>query len=127
MPYKTTRELHGLLTEWWGHSTNAEMVQMQEQVHSHPDFNSVCYSIHDFSNCESFAPDDNDVEFSAAIDKAASITSKRLKIAIVAPNAGVSEMVNQYINVGFSPYPVRMFSTLKEAREWSLLTEISGS
>lgn len=119
MPYKTTRESRGLLTEWSGHSTNAEMVQMQEQVHRQADFDSVRYSIHDFSKCESFAPNDNDVEFSAAIDGAASKMSKLLKIAIVAANSGVTEMVNRYINLDLSPYPVKFFATLQDAREWA--------
>jgi hypothetical protein len=119
MPYKTTWEPHGLLTEWQGHSTNAEMVQMQEQVHCHPDFDSVRYSIHDFSNCESFAPSDPDVEFSAAIDGAASRTSKLLRIAIVAANAGVTEMVGRYIETGLSPYAVKFFDSLQEARTWA--------
>ena len=119
MPYKTTREPHGLLTEWSGHSTNAEMVQMQEQVHRRADFDSVRYSIHDFSKCESFVPSDYDVEFSAAIDAAASKTSKFLKIAIVAANSGVTEMVSRYVDLDISPYPVKFFATLQEARAWA--------
>lgn len=118
MPYKTTWESYGLLTEWRGNSTNTEMVQMQEQVHSHPDFDAVRYSIHDFSSCESFAPSNSDVEFSAAIDGAASKSSKLIKIAIVAANSGVADMVSRYIDSGLSPYPVKFFSSLLEAREW---------
>ena len=119
MPYKTTRESHGFLTEWWGHSTNAEMVQMQEQVHCRPDFDSVRYSIHDFSQCESFQPNDDDVEFSAAIDGVASIRSNLLKIAIVAANVGVRDMVGRYLEQELSPYPVRFFASLEEARVWA--------
>lgn len=118
MPFKTTWESHGLLTEWQGHATNAEMVLMQEQVHCHPNFDAVRYSIHDFSKCESFAPSVYDVEFSAAIDGAASRTNKLLRIAIVAANAGVLEMVSRYIDTGLSPYPVKFFATLQYAREW---------
>jgi hypothetical protein len=118
MPYKTTREEQGLLTEWWGSSTNAEMVQMQQEVHCHHNFDAVYYSIHDFSKCESFEPKDADVEFSAAIDGAASMTGKLLKIAIVAANAGVSDMVSQYMDIGLSPYPVKLFDSLQDARKW---------
>lgn len=119
MPYTTTLEAHGLLTEWRGHATNAEMVQMQEQVHRHPKFDVVRYSIHDFSKCDSFAPDNDDVEFSAAIDGAASTTSRLIKIAIVAANSGVLEMVSRYLESGHSPYPVQFFASLKEARKWA--------
>lgn len=118
MPYKMTWESHGMLTEWHGHSSNAEMVQMQEQVHCHPNFDTARYSIHDFSKCESFAPCNSDIEFSAAIDLAASKTSKLIKIAIVAANAEVSDMVSKYMDTGLSPYPVQFFSSLQEAREW---------
>lgn len=119
MPFKTTWETHGLLTEWSGHATNTEMVQMQERVHCDPRFDvSVRYSIHDFSKCESFTPNRRDVEFSAAIDGAAGMTSKALKIAIVAANAGAADMVSQYLNTRLSPYPVKFFATLQEAREW---------
>jgi hypothetical protein len=95
------------------------MVQMQEQVHCDPDFDTVRYSIHDFSQCQSFEPSNDDVEFSAAIDGAASKTSKLLNIAIVAANAGVSDMVGRYIALGLSPYPVKFFASLQEAREWA--------
>jgi len=95
------------------------MVQMQEQVHRHPDFDAVRYSIHDFSKCESFEPRDYDAEFSAAIDGAASKRSTLLKIAIVAANAGVTVMVGRYVDLGLSPYPVKFFASLQEAREWA--------
>ena len=118
MPFKTTREPNGLLTEWWGHSTNAEMVQMQEQVHRRPDFDSVRYSIHDFSQCERFESSKEDAEYSAAIDRVASMRSNLLKIAIVATNAGVTDMVGRYIGSELSPYPVKFFASLQEARQW---------
>lgn len=119
MPYKTTRESHGFLTVWWGNSTNAEMVQMQEQVHRHPDFDTARYSIHDFSQCENFEPRGYDAEFSAAIDGAASKRSNLLKIAIVAANTGVLDMVGRYNDLGLSPYPVKFFASLQEARGWA--------
>ncbi|MEY4752078.1 MAG: hypothetical protein RIQ60_4292 [Pseudomonadota bacterium] len=119
MPCKTIWEPQGLLTEWWGNATNAEMVAMQEQVHRHPLFDAtVRYSIHDFSRCDSFSPSQPEVEYSAAIDGAASKSSKKLKIAIVAANAGVTVMVHQYMALGLSPYPVKFFATLADARAW---------
>lgn len=83
-----------------------------------PDYDAARYSIHDFTQCESFAPSSADVEFSAAIDGVASRSSKRLKIAIVAANAGVSDMVSRYLDTGLSPYLVKFFASLEEAREW---------
>lgn len=108
-----------MLTEWWGHSTNAEMIQMQERVHCHPSADSIRYSIHDFSKCQIFEPNSCDSEYSAAIDGAASRTSKIVKIAFVGANAGVLEMVRQYVDSGLSIFPVQFFASLQEAREWA--------
>jgi hypothetical protein len=118
MPYKIMLEKHGLLTKWLGRATTSELIRMQEEAHAHPTFDSFRYSIHDFGECEHFAYDQGEVEYSAAIDGAASKTNRNIKIAIVGANAEVADMVNGYINASFSPYPLRFFSSMGEAREW---------
>jgi hypothetical protein len=120
MPYKINWEPRGVLTQWWGHSTTAEMLKMQEHVHAHPNFDDIRYSIHDFTQCESYcSPDEGDVDYSAAIDAAASVTNWQVKIAIVSTSDDVINIVSQYVETGISNYPVRFFPTLQDAREWA--------
>ncbi len=122
MPYKIIPEEKGLLTKWWGQATSSEIVQMQEQGHARPDYDRLHYSIHDFSECDHFACNQSDIEYSAALDGAASKTNKQILIAIVGSNPEVLEVVNAYIGFGLSPYPVRVFFSMEDARAWVMQT-----
>ncbi len=118
MPYELISEEKGLLTKWWGKVTSSEMIQMQEQVHAHPEFENLHYSIHDFSKCDYFACNKDDIEYSAAIDGAASKTNNQILIAVVSSNPEVLEAVYAYVGCGLSPYPVRAFLFMEDARAW---------
>lgn len=118
MPYKIIPEDHGLLIQWWGDVATSEIVQMQEQGHARQDFDRLHYAIHDFSACDHFAIVESDIEYSAALDGAASKTNNKIKIAVVGGNQEVMKVVNAYINYGLSPYPVRVFFSLEDARAW---------
>jgi hypothetical protein len=118
MPYKIIPEQNGLLTKWWGTVTSSEMIRMQEQVHALPDFAHLNYSIHDFSECNHFTYSENDVEYSAAIDGEAAKTNNQILIAVVGGNPEVWEVVNSYVGFGLSPYPVRVFFSMDDARAW---------
>lgn len=119
MPYSTTLEKHGFFTRWQGTVTTAEVIRMQEQAHADPRFDSIHYSIHDFSECDAlvYAPDSFD--YIAAIDAAASKSNARIKIAIVTTNPAIAEGVQNYRNAGLSPFPMRLFASVDEARAWA--------
>lgn len=120
MPYKITHEKHGALTKWWGDASTLELIQMQEQLHAHPDFDRMHYSLHDLAECVRFASKQDEVAYSAAIDGAASISNAKLRIAIVAANPEVLAAVNAYMDFELSPLPLRIFSFMDEARAWVL-------
>ena len=118
MPHRTILEERGFFTKWSGTVTAAELIQMQEQAHAHPRFDSIQYAIHDFSECDALVHEQSGIEYMAAIDAAASKTNAHIKIAIVAPNAAVAEGISTYQTTGLSPFPLRLFSSLDEARTW---------
>jgi hypothetical protein len=118
MPYESIWEKSGLFTRWWGQASSAELHQMQEKAHAHPNFDLIRYSLHDFSECERFSYSQDDVAYSAAIDSAASLTNPQVKIAIVAANEEVVEAVREYLKAKMSPYPLRFFNSVEEARAW---------
>lgn len=120
MPRQTILEEYGFLTRWWGTVTAAELIQMQEEAHANPKFDSVHYSIHDFSECDAIVFEQSSVEYMAAIDAAASKTNSTIKIAIVAANPDVVRGVNGYQSAGLNPFPLRFFSSLDEARAWAI-------
>lgn len=61
----------------------------------------------------------DDIEHSAAIDEATSKTNPEIRIAVVAANAEVTDMVNAYLKAMGSHYPLRFFPTMTEARTWA--------
>lgn len=91
---------------------------MQEQAHATPVFDFARYSIHDFSECEHFALDHNDIQYSAALDGAAAMANPNIRIAIVSANAEVIDMVNAYMKANLSPYSLQFFTSMQEARAW---------
>lgn len=107
-----------MLTRWSGQCTADEMIQLQEQAHVDPGFDHRRYSIHAFSECDHYAVSQSDIQYSAAIDGAASRTNRKIKVAIVGGNAGVLEVGKAPLEVGLSPFPVRFCSTIDEARAW---------
>ena len=91
---------------------------MQEQAHANPNYDRYHYSVHDFSQCLEFSCDLADMEYSAAIDAAAARTNRRVKVAVVSDLPEVLEAAKAYWDNGLSPYPLRTFSTLEDARAW---------
>lgn len=53
---------------------------MQERGHASPEFDCARYSIHDFSECDHFACDHEEIQHSAAIDGAAGRANRDSKI-----------------------------------------------
>lgn len=118
MPFITTWENRGIYTEWTGHSSSAEMVEFLTATQANQQFDGAVYSIHDFSACESFSLDDDEMAFVAALDSAGALTNAKIKIAVVTRREDVRNMVTFYRNTLLSRYPVKIFETLHEARAW---------
>lgn len=92
---------------------------MQEQGHASPEFDFARYSIHDFSECDHFACDQNEIQYSSALDGAAAILNPNIKIAIVAANTEIINVIDAYMKTNLSPYSLRFFSSMDEARAWA--------
>jgi hypothetical protein len=119
MPYSITLEKYGFFTKWYGTATTAEVIQMQEQAHADPKFDFIHYSIHDFSECDALAYEQGSFDYIAAIDAAASQSNSLIKIAIITTNPAIAEGIKSYQSPGLSPFPMRLFTNVDEAREWA--------
>lgn len=118
MPFQTTIEKRGLLVQWSGRATTAELIRMQEAAHAHSAFETFHYAIHDFRECGHFDHVQGDIEYSAALDGAASMTNAQIRIAIVGASDEIKALVDVYMNTALSPYPLRFFDTMDAARGW---------
>lgn len=118
MPYKTTWEHDGAFTNWWGLCSSTEVVEFLQKFQANANFDHARYSLHDFSECENFKCDHDEMNFVAALDAAGSLTNFKIKVGVVTDRVDVIHAVNAYKQTKLSPYTVQIFSTVADARKW---------
>ncbi len=118
MPYQSIWEVRGVLTTWTGVATGEELLDYIIEGQANPRFDRVTYAIHDFTACTGTKFSPASIEELAAMDSAGALTNDKIRIGVVADQAEVKSMVKDYLGTEMSPYPVRIFPTLEEAREW---------
>lgn len=118
MPYQSSWEAKTVVTKWTGLVTGEELLAFIKTGHAHPDFDGLCYSLHDFTECTGTAFSHSSIEELAAMDSAGAISNPHIKVAVVATRPDVLSVVRDYIGTELSPYPVRVFPDAEEARSW---------
>jgi hypothetical protein len=117
MAYLLSRELKGSHRKFSGHVTVDEFIRSIAEVHNDPEFDRMRYSISDFLDVQSFTVDARAVTMAVAYGLGAAFTNSRMKLAVVAADPKVLELVEIY---GKSvPYSLRVFSNIRDARNWT--------
>ena len=98
--------------------TSDELRRATSEVECNPRFDDIRYVINDFLECTNFSYSPAVVEEIAAVDGAAALANENISIAVVATLKDVIQATNQYAGSDLHPYSTRVFSTLKEARDW---------
>ena len=108
-------------------TTGSEEVQLSiHRAQSDARFDAITDEIIDFTGCEQAKVRLDVVEEVAATDFAASKSNPNIRRVVVTDNPEIMNAVNHYIDSGLSPYPIRVFSSVADAREWFTLTPISA-
>ncbi len=119
MPYLHTWEQHGLLREFSGHVTSAEIARAVLESHAAPTFDDYRYVINDFRAVVAIELDAEVMEEVAAMDRAAYLSNPRVRIAVVEGPPSVVDTVAAYSASHMSPYPLRVFRDIASARSWA--------
>ena len=98
--------------------TGEELLAFVTELHANPHFDSVKYSLHDFTACKGATYSLDSIEIVAALDGAAGMSNPQIKVGIATERADVQAMVKAYMGSEMSRYPVRIFPTIKEMRNW---------
>lgn len=118
MPYRITWEDHGIYVRYSGIVSVDEVLAYASEVEADARFDDVRYSLNDFSACTGMIRSGPALELLAAGDYGASASNPSVKIAVVTDRQDVVELLRAYLTVGLNRYPVRVFPTLAEARNW---------
>jgi hypothetical protein len=111
-------EDRGLVRRFYGHVTFDELAKSAILGQQDSRFDTMRYVINDFRECSSVDVPPHAIEEIAATDAGAAMTNDRIRIATVSSDAAILAISDMYEKAGYSPYPVRNFSTIDAARKW---------
>ncbi|MCG2576204.1 hypothetical protein LZ012_04255 [Dechloromonas sp. XY25] len=114
MPYKFTRERFGLYRRFWGEVSEEEFLESINLVQARPDFDEIRYSIIDLSDVDSIAITEWAFEWAGAMSFGAAKANPNISIALVTPSEVIAKLAPHFV----SPYQLRIFTKLEDARRW---------
>ena len=121
MSYEVIWKPRGVIKRFFGHVTSHELVQSVVEIEKDARFDTLSYCINDFLSITGISSSAQDVEDISIIDKGASLTNPRIKIAVVATSPEVIALANEYANSSLNAYPTKIFSSLDDAGSWLAL------
>lgn len=118
MSYTLTWERHGVIKRHFDAVTGSELIAAVEATEADARFDTYRYVINDFLDCSSITFTEDEIALIAAIDRAAALTNRHIKVAIVATHPDVHAIARQYAEDPNCPYATALFTSLGEARSW---------
>ena len=100
-------------------TTSSEEVQLSIiRAQGDARFDAITEVIIDCTACESVTVRLDVVEEVAATDFAASKSNPNIRRAVITDNSEIINAVKSYLDSGLSPYPMRVFTSVADARKW---------
>lgn len=114
-------ENDGLYRKFTDEVSAEEILTSNFEIHSLPEFSSINYIINDFSEISGYKINDVHTGIYARTDDIISETKGKLKIAIIAGNAEVISLAENYRQqMKNRQFSCEIFRTAEEAKKWVL-------
>jgi hypothetical protein len=119
MPYRIRWEGHGVYRRFFGVLTLAEFREAYEEMCSDVRYEGIRYIISDYLECQP-GPDitERDLKAFAELERLRFYDSPDTVQAMVATDPKTVAYVQYYESLRVSPYCMRDFTTVAEARQW---------
>jgi hypothetical protein len=118
MPYSLTWEQRGVYRRYFGDVTIRERLESFEVICASPRFDDIRYSITDYLDVEHYEASDSATREIAALHIGPLLTNPRVVIAAVAVKPEIVASIEAFIALNFTSQPYRIFTMLKDARNW---------
>lgn len=118
MAYEINWEPKGVCKTYSGFVTSQEFMQSIATFQGDPRFDDCRYSLNDLTAVEGHSIAEADVKRFAAFAIGAYHSNPNVRIAVVATDPSILALLDLYTAPGHSPYPLRIFPALAEARAW---------
>ncbi len=96
MSFELTWQPKGVVKRFFGNVTSDELLGSVIQTEGDYRFDDLRYVINDFTECTGYSISTEIVDSIAAIDSGAALTNPHIKIAVVATNAEMIALAQQY-------------------------------
>lgn len=118
MSYEIVWARRGVIKRYFGHVTTYDLVQSVVEIENDARFDSLRYCINDFLGITGISSSPQDVEDISALDKGASFSNPRIRIAVVTTSPEIVALATEYANSALNSYPTKIFSSLDDANAW---------
>jgi hypothetical protein len=118
MCYELIWEPRGVVKRYFGEATDEDLLKSVVEVGADARFDDLRYVINDFSACDAITATSDGIENIAIMDRGASASNPRIRIAVVAIQKEAIALAEAYASFPLNVYPTRIFATLPAARNW---------
>ncbi len=118
MGYELHWEDRGVVKGYFGQVSSEELLAPVVATEADERFDTLRFVINDFLEAKSVAFTQADIDAIAAHDMGAAVTNPHIKVAVVATQPEVIDLVQRYMQAAVRAYPTSIFSTMAEARAW---------
>ncbi len=118
MPYELTWEPSGVYRRYTGDVSIAERRASLDDICSDRRFDTLRYAITDYLAVGRYETSHRATAEIAALHIGPLITNPRIAIAAVAVRPDIVAAIGDFIDLGFTRAPYRIFGSLEEARRW---------
>ena len=125
MGYELRWEENGVVKRYLGQVSGEELLAPVLATEADARFDTLRFVINDFLEATGVAFTQADIDAIAAHDMGAALTNPNIKVAVVATQPEVIDLVQRYMQTSAQAYPTSIFSTMAEARAW-VSTPVAG-
>lgn len=120
MPHRNQWEENSLYRYFYDVVSGEEVINANLELHGNPHFTELKYVINDFTETTEFDTCHADITKIVAFDKVASVSNKRLKIAIIVTLDSLLSWINIYFDkMKNQPYECKIFKNADDAYKWA--------
>lgn len=116
--YTITWESRGVVRRFQGELTGRVALESLDRTLGDARYDDVRYAIADLRNVTHFDISDDEVDGVAARYYGASLSNRRVVVAVLARQPAVARVVERVEAVGMPPLPLRVFDDEAAARDW---------
>lgn len=116
MAYSISWEKRGPFITYLGRVTFAEFMGAIMSVHSHPDYATIQYVIHDMTGTSDLDFAQVDMTTIVSHELGARFTNPRVKVAVVSQDPTMGSLTDAFGKL--TQVPIALLTSVQEARDW---------